>query len=142
MDYRTDGSLQLCPLRYPQRRAGAPHLQAIESTREVAVKWRGPRFAGSHGWMRTVLNSIAGKLRQRVLADYMGHVYYKHINVLSKANTARYRSHSKRFGPILKRFRHEDGREHLRLQHARNPRLPPPIPRTCQPDRKKLLDVP
>jgi hypothetical protein len=39
---------------------------------------------GSNGGMRAVLNMIADTLKQRALADYLDHVYYHHINVLSK----------------------------------------------------------
>lgn len=63
---------------------------------------------GNQGGMRAVLNAIADTLRQRALADYMDHVYYQHINVLSKDdNRALSRAFYARFGPILKRFGHE-----------------------------------
>jgi len=58
--------------------------------------------------MRAVLNMIADTLKQRALAGYLDHVYYHHINVLSKdANRALSRAFYERFGPILKRFGHD-----------------------------------
>ncbi len=60
---------------------------------------------GSNGGMRAVLNEIADALRIRALQAHIDHVYYHHINVLSKEdNLALSRAFFQRFGPILRRF--------------------------------------
>ena len=60
---------------------------------------------GSSGGMRVILNTIADVLKQRALNNYMDHVYYQHINVLSKEdNRALSRAFFRRFGSILRRF--------------------------------------
>ena len=60
---------------------------------------------GSDGGMRRVLNEIADSLKYSALQRYIDHVYYQHIDVLSKDdNRALSRAFFERFGPILKRF--------------------------------------
>lgn len=60
---------------------------------------------GTDGGMRTILNQIADVIKQNALANYIDHVYYHHIDVLSKDdNLALSRAFYRRFGPILKRF--------------------------------------
>ena len=55
--------------------------------------------------MRLILNQIADVLKQHALQYYLDHVYYQHINVLSKDdNLALSKAFYRRFGPILKRF--------------------------------------
>jgi hypothetical protein len=60
---------------------------------------------GNEGGMRAVLNELATTLKQRALEQYLDHVFYEHINVLSKHdNRALSRAFFERFGPILRRF--------------------------------------
>ena len=60
---------------------------------------------GAQGGMRAILNEIADELKRRALHDYTDHVYYEHINVLSKEdNLALSRAFFERFGSILRRF--------------------------------------
>ena len=60
---------------------------------------------GSEGGMRAIVNEIADELKRRALRNYLDHVYYQHINVLSKEdNLALSRAFFERFGSILKRF--------------------------------------
>ena len=57
---------------------------------------------GARGGMREILNQIATTLKRRHLQKYSDHVYYEHIDPLSKAdNRALSRAFFARFGPIL-----------------------------------------
>ena len=62
-------------------------------------------FDGTEGGMRRVINEIADNLKHRALRNYMDHVFYHHVNVLSKEDSlALSRAFFERFGTILQRF--------------------------------------
>lgn len=65
----------------------------------------GQGLSGADGGMRGILNTIADAFRRRALSEYVDHVFYQHINVLSKEdNLALSRAFFERFGPVLARF--------------------------------------
>ena len=95
----------------PRRRTacrGALGLQAHFLTQAAAQKNRralGQGLSGAEGGMRGILNTIADAFRRRALSEYVDHVFYEHINVLSKEdNLALSRAFFERFGPVLARF--------------------------------------
>jgi hypothetical protein len=60
---------------------------------------------GSQGGLRDVINQIADTLKARHLQKYMDHVYFDHINPLSKTeNMELSRAFYHRFGPVLQEF--------------------------------------
>lgn len=76
---------------------------------------------GTKGGMREILNQVATALKRRHLQDYSDHVFYEHIDPLSKADAvALGRAYYRRFGEILRRFGCEVPSDELSF--ASNPR--------------------
>lgn len=76
---------------------------------------------GSRGGMREILNQLASALKRRHLQEYSDHVYYEHIDPLSKADwVALGKAYYRRFGDILRRFGREEPSDELAF--AFNPR--------------------
>lgn len=60
---------------------------------------------GARGGLREVVNQIADALKRRHMQKYMDHVFFDHIDPLSKAdNLALSRAFYQRFGSILREF--------------------------------------
>lgn len=60
---------------------------------------------GARGGLRDVLNQIADALKRRAMQKYMDHVFYDHINPLSKAdNLELSRAFFREFGDLLRRY--------------------------------------